>query len=336
MSDSSQVETAIKQIDFESAGDLAGTETTSAHSTTSDYHRLETEWTLWSYPRVTGNKITALCQQRLAEEGADLKDFSPASAAANLYARDLTVQAHFSTVEEFFQAWEKQEKPSAMPCETNIAIFRGQLKPMWEAYPSGGRFVMRLRRFTSKIAPKGGKNYSKVSLDQKSASTSRIKDSALAAFTDRLWENLVFQMIGETFELPELVGAVCSMRAREIVFSLWVTRAENIALRHRIRDHIKNLIEESACDHIITRPVLVQFNAFQARLREQQRDILAKVTRSKASGRQQGTSTGGSVSTALETVFSAKPCYYLSSLNPQQSSSAAKAETGNILVAADC
>eukprot|EP01057_Protomagalhaensia_wolfi_P001062 Protomagalhaensia_wolfi_Nauph_80__1061@NODE_1618_length_1440_cov_113_633119_g1253_i0_p1_GENE_NODE_1618_length_1440_cov_113_633119_g1253_i0NODE_1618_length_1440_cov_113_633119_g1253_i0_p1_ORF_typecomplete_len302_score26_03IF4E/PF01652_18/1_1e30_NODE_1618_length_1440_cov_113_633119_g1253_i04331338 len=236
-------------------------------------HLLETEWTIWSYPRVTGSKITALCHQQLT--GAEAGDTSPASAAANLYAADLQVRSSFNTVEGFFAAWESMQRPSAMPTETNIAIFRGQLKPMWEAFPNGGRYVIRLRR------PSAGSRWSSRTVE-KGQSTIADRDSPLASFVDHLWENIVFRLIGETFELPEVVGAVCSMRTREAVFSVWITDAEHLVLRHRIRAHLQKVILESQASVNVEEPdlTLLQFNAFSSRLHEQQRDILAKGTRS--------------------------------------------------------
>eukprot|EP01054_Gregarina_sp_Poly1_P002398 Gregarina_sp_Poly_1__2397@NODE_1641_length_3643_cov_244_962808_g1082_i0_p2_GENE_NODE_1641_length_3643_cov_244_962808_g1082_i0NODE_1641_length_3643_cov_244_962808_g1082_i0_p2_ORF_typecomplete_len368_score38_12IF4E/PF01652_18/6_3e29_NODE_1641_length_3643_cov_244_962808_g1082_i01121104 len=318
-----------KQTDFSKAA--------AAGAAADSHHQLETEWTAWTYPRVTGSKIAALCHQRLAQDGADLKDLSPASAAANLYARDLNVRAHFSTVEGFFHAWDKQQKPSEMPSETNLAIFRGHLKPMWEAFPSGGRFVLRLRRPSATAAKSGsrikvGSENSLAEQGQRSI-TMGSKDPVLAEFVNRLWENLVFRLIGESFELPELVGAVCSMRAREVVFSLWVTNAENIALRNKIRDHLKKLIEESQSSCESQTAVLVQFNAFHARLREQQRDILAKVTRSRQARYGTSTAESGSVCTALE--FSKPYSCYSVNVTDQQNA-AASAEPNKFLVAADC
>eukprot|EP01055_Gregarina_sp_Pseudo9_P005356 Gregarina_sp_Pseudo_9__5355@NODE_641_length_2433_cov_49_071011_g605_i0_p1_GENE_NODE_641_length_2433_cov_49_071011_g605_i0NODE_641_length_2433_cov_49_071011_g605_i0_p1_ORF_typecomplete_len347_score31_76IF4E/PF01652_18/1_6e30_NODE_641_length_2433_cov_49_071011_g605_i01131153 len=346
MTDNKQVEQAAsKHTDFiiatGSAGEAPAVVEASEgcnHEAAIGAHQLETEWTAWSYPRVTGTKITSLCHQRFAEEGADLKDLSPASAAANLYARDLNIRAHFSTVEDFFRTWEEVQQPSDMPSETNLAIFRDQLKPMWEAFPSGGRFVLRLRRPSAGTSKPGNKS-SKVSGIAAGSNTIGSKDPALAAFVNQLWENLVFRMIGETFELPELVGAVCSMRAREVVFSLWVSNAENIALRNKVRDHLKKLIEESqsCCEPNANYPVLVQFNAFQVRLREQQRDILARVTRSRVGGRQgASTAESGSVCTAMESGL-ASYYYYSANAKGQQTQSTAEVESGKkILVAADC
>lgn len=161
-------------------------------------HKLHDSWTLWWDPR-------------------HLKDSRNISPEA--YAQRLQAIHSFSTVEEFWRAWSWIRLPSNCPPNCNISIFRQGHKPMWENFPNGGMWIMRIRRSLT-IDKRGG---NRVSL------------------ADALWETIVLACIGEAFAMPEVVGAVVSTRNKEIVLSVWNVDNDNPAVQFKVGQKLRDL-----------------------------------------------------------------------------------------------
>eukprot|EP01059_Diplonema_ambulator_P027718 TRINITY_DN4623_c0_g1_i1.p1 TRINITY_DN4623_c0_g1~~TRINITY_DN4623_c0_g1_i1.p1 ORF type:complete len:216 (+),score=62.81 TRINITY_DN4623_c0_g1_i1:378-1025(+) len=97
----------------------------------------------------------------------------------------------FDSLEGFFLIYSSLQRPSALAKQTSYYLFRGELKPTWENYPDGGHWTVSLSK----------------SFDPQQL--------------DRLWEQLVFALIGEEFNSPHLVGAVLSIKKDCTTVSFW-------------------------------------------------------------------------------------------------------------------
>jgi len=94
-----------------------------------------------------------------------------------------------STVEEFWGYYSRLRRPHELTSNTNLHLFRGTTRPMWESFPTGGNWVLRMKKGCSLLA--------------------------------RMWEELLIACIGETFEEPDVLGVVLSIRPKEDALYLW-------------------------------------------------------------------------------------------------------------------
>lgn len=84
---------------------------------------------------------------------------------------------------------------------------------MWEEFPEGGCWIIRIKR---KVA----QNY-----------------------VNRMWENLLIACIGEAFEMPDVVGCVLSTRLKDDVLSVWNLSNRNTEARFRIGEKLKEVLD---------------------------------------------------------------------------------------------
>jgi len=110
----------------------------------------------------------------------------------------------FSTLEDFFHHWVYLKPASDVDRLTDLALFKKGHKPLWEECPNGGVWFFRMKK----------------------------NDEALEK--DSRWEKLVFAMIGEQFDEPNILGAVLSVRARETILELWFNYNKDDTLKGQI------------------------------------------------------------------------------------------------------
>jgi len=149
---------------------------------------LETAWTFWYDKKTTDRKESEQYMEGLKQLGS------------------------FNTVEGFYRHYSFLLRPSEVPRDHNVLLFRKGYRPMWEEFPEGGCWIIRIKR-------KASQNY-----------------------VNRMWENLLLAFIGEEFELPDVVGCVLSTRLKDDVLSVWnLTNRENNA-RFRIGEKLKEVL----------------------------------------------------------------------------------------------
>ncbi|XP_055388995.1 uncharacterized protein LOC129618215 [Condylostylus longicornis] len=85
-------------------------------------HELQTPWTFW-YDRKVRVSYSS------GSGGRKESDMLMDSAH---YAKNLKEIHTFETVEEFYRAFAFIKKPSELPTDFNISLFRRGSKPMWE------------------------------------------------------------------------------------------------------------------------------------------------------------------------------------------------------------
>eukprot|EP00695_Tsukubamonas_globosa_P003288 TRINITY_DN551_c0_g1_i1.p1 TRINITY_DN551_c0_g1~~TRINITY_DN551_c0_g1_i1.p1 ORF type:complete len:231 (+),score=86.91 TRINITY_DN551_c0_g1_i1:99-791(+) len=127
------------------------------------------------------------------------------------FSEGLQLLGSFNTVEEFWRFYVYLLKPSQLPKNVSIHMFRNKMKPMWEEYPNGGCWIVKLKKHSE--------------------------------FADRLWEQLCFACIGEIFEDPDVCGVVFSNRKEEDVVSIWNADNANTTVRFRIGEKLKQILQ---------------------------------------------------------------------------------------------
>lgn len=150
---------------------------------------LETAWTFW-YDKKT----------------SDRKE-------SDQYMEGLKQLGSFNTIEGFYRHYTFLLRPSEFPRDHNVLLFRRGYKPMWEEFPEGGCWIIRIKR--------------KVSM----------------SYVNRMWENLLLACIGEAFEMPDVVGCVLSTRLKDDVLSVWNLSNRDTPARFRIGEKLKEVLD---------------------------------------------------------------------------------------------
>lgn len=196
---------------------VAQEEATTTPAAGKPLHPLQTRWTFWCDRKVR-------LPNRKESDGL---------MSSEHYARNLKKIHTFGTVEEFYRAFTFIKRASELPTDYNISLFREGHLPMWEEFPSGGMWIVRVKRGqTVEAAPKRkGKG-------AKSVSTTPPQQVPLI---DVMWECLVLACVGEVFAIPHIVGCVLSIRNKENVLSLWNVDNENPEVRLRIGQKFREL-----------------------------------------------------------------------------------------------
>eukprot|EP00916_Digyalum_oweni_P014623 GHVL01023989.1.p2 GENE.GHVL01023989.1~~GHVL01023989.1.p2 ORF type:complete len:282 (+),score=38.86 GHVL01023989.1:42-848(+) len=151
-------------------------------------HPLETAWTIWYDVR------------------ADIK------LDADNYADTLKEVGTFNTVEGFFRMFSNINKASDLPRNVNLHVFRHGNIPMWEEFPHGGSWILRVRKKSADVV-------------------------------NRMWEDLVIACISEAFEMHEVVGIILSVRSKEDIFSIWNdSNQKQPQVRFKIGERLKEIL----------------------------------------------------------------------------------------------
>eukprot|EP00300_Choanocystis_sp_HF-7_P022167 c21330_g1_i1.p1 GENE.c21330_g1_i1~~c21330_g1_i1.p1 ORF type:complete len:249 (+),score=38.00 c21330_g1_i1:28-747(+) len=129
------------------------------------------------------------------------------------YLDNLNHLCCFNSVESFWRYYCYLIKPSNLR-EANLHLFREAYLPMWESFPNGGCWIL-------KVWKKSG--------------------NAI----DHVWEAIVLAAIGELFEEPDLVGVVLSSRSRQIMISVWNRDNQSESVRFAIGEKLKQLLSLS-------------------------------------------------------------------------------------------
>eukprot|EP01066_Platyproteum_vivax_P009471 Platyproteum_vivax@DN4171_c0_g1_i1.p1 len=170
-------------------------------------HPLETAWTLW-YDVRTDRQMDA--------EG---------------YASTLKAIGEFNTIEGFYRHFCWLHKASSLPRNTNIFVFRKGCIPMWEEFPEGGSWIVRVKK------------------------TSRCPD-----ILNKMWEDLVLACICESFEMPEVVGVVLALRKDDIL-AVWNDCNHNSQVRFSIGEKLKGTLA-------LDQQTLIQYKDFMTAMRD--------------------------------------------------------------------
>ena len=136
------------------------------------------------------------------------------------YKSQLQKLAVFDTVEGFWKIYCYLKRPSALDLNVNLYLFRDgpSIVPMWEAFPRGGCWILKVKK----------------------------KRDLGASVLGKMWQELVIGAIGEMFEEPDVVGiSVCIRRAEDLI-SVWNADNRNDEIRFRIGEKMKLILDLEA------------------------------------------------------------------------------------------
>jgi len=97
--------------------------------------------------------------------------------------------------------------------DIDVSIFKKGYKPLWENCPDSGSWFIRFN-----------KNEDQAEIDLK-------------------WEKLIFALIGEQFEEPDMIGAVLSIRGRETIIELWFNLCKSETIKNKSAQNLRQLIQ---------------------------------------------------------------------------------------------
>lgn len=135
-----------------------------------------------------------------------------------------------SSVEEFWSYYSHMAPISDLPLPSDYHLFKDGIKPMWEdeVNKDGGKWIVRLRK----------------------------------GVVVRFWENLVFALIGEQFDVDdEICGAVVSSRFHEDILSVWNRTSSKSEVTMKIKDTLKLVLQ-------LPSTVVMEYKAHNASLRD--------------------------------------------------------------------
>jgi translation initiation factor 4E len=117
----------------------------------------------------------------------------------------------FETVEDFWRHYIHIKRPSQLDVLHNLYLFREDLKPMWETFPDGGCWILKVKKSSG--------------------------------VTSKLWQDLVFACVGELFEEPTVAGIVLAVRAKDDIISIWnSSNSKNVEMRFLIAEKLKKIL----------------------------------------------------------------------------------------------
>jgi len=164
---------------------------------------LQTKWTFWFDKK-------ELVPPVVPTHGG-VTDWQEQQQATTHYRDQLQRIGHFETIDEFTKLYAFLAQPSKVPTKSsNYHMFRHEIVPMWESYPQGGCWMIKIKKNPELL--------------------------------DRLWEQLVFATICEEFQEPNVVGIVLSIRAREDVLSVWNRDSNNQRAKAAIGERFKEIL----------------------------------------------------------------------------------------------
>lgn len=86
---------------------------------------------------------------------------------------------------------------------------------MWESYPRGGCWILKIRKK---------------------------KDSG-SSVLGKMWQEMIIAAIGESFDEPDIAGISICIRRNEDLISVWNCDNRNDAIRFRIGEKIKQVLD---------------------------------------------------------------------------------------------
>ncbi len=143
--------------------------------------------------------------------------FANANATTVEYRNRLHKIGAFDTIEGFWKLYCHLKRPSQLDQNVNLYLFRDgpQIAPMWEAFPKGGFWILKIKK----------------------------KRDSGVNILGKMWQDLVLSLIGENFEDPSVVGISISIRKSEDLISVWISDSRNEDVRFGIGQKLKIVLD---------------------------------------------------------------------------------------------
>lgn len=128
------------------------------------------------------------------------------------YAQRLLEMSKVATLEDFFSSYLFIKSVDNIDRHNDLALFKSGYKPMWESCPDSGCWFIRFKQ----------------------------NDDPLEI--DLIWEKLLFGLVGEQFEEPNMLGAVLSLRGRETIIELWFNYFKDTSMKNKVAAKMRSLL----------------------------------------------------------------------------------------------
>ncbi|MCQ2820313.1 MAG: eukaryotic translation initiation factor EIF4E family protein [archaeon] len=124
----------------------------------------------------------------------------------------------FNTMEDFFKTYMFLRPINEIERNNEIGLFKNGYQPLWESCNEGGIWFCRFS----------------LAKDQKTVNL--------------YWEKVIFFLVSEKFEEPNILGAVLSIRGRETIIEVWFNYFGRESIKNKIGDKFRKLFssEESS------------------------------------------------------------------------------------------
>merc|ERR1711879_155820 len=132
----------------------------------------------------------------------------PKTSTDETYESKLRKLGSFNTLSGFQNIYAHIVRPCDLPKDSNYSVFRDDLKPMWETFPSGGCWNLHIVKNNKKLS--------------------------------QLWEQLLLATLGELFEEPAVIGIMVSKRSKEDVLSVWI-KSSSKNIRFNVGEKFKEV-----------------------------------------------------------------------------------------------
>jgi len=123
------------------------------------------------------------------------------------------MSAEFNTLEDFFKYYVYLKATPEIERNTDLGLFKVGYQPLWESCPDGGCWFIRFK-----------KNEDPIDIDL-------------------YWEKLIFALIGEQFDEPNMLGAVFSIRGRETILELWFNFFKIEKMKDSVAQKLRYLLQ---------------------------------------------------------------------------------------------
>ena len=124
---------------------------------------------------------------------SSLENLSKSQTSNNQYEKELLLLYEVRTVQQFFNSYSYLSKLSEIQRNDSLSFFRIGRKPMWEACPSGGCWIIKIQRNEGDRA-------------------------------DLYWETLLIECIRGGFS-KDIDGIMALGKHREIILQIWMHEA---------------------------------------------------------------------------------------------------------------
>lgn len=181
----------------------AGVSPSRAAPARSAEHRLETSWSLW-YDKKMARRASGGPKQS--------------------YKDNLRMMGSFKTLEEFWRFYVHLKRPSDLVRDVNLYLFREGCTPMWEEFPDGGCWILKVKKHTGVLS--------------------------------KMWQDLVLGAIGECFEEPGVVGVALAIRTGNDMLSVWHRNNANEGTKFFIGEKLKTILN-------LDKDILVEYKTFK-------------------------------------------------------------------------
>lgn len=156
-------------------------------------HALQTGWCFWYDKKEPYNKVDPIT-----------------------YRSKLIKLGSFDTIEQFWKLYCHIKRPSLLDLNVNLYLFRdGNHAPLWEAYPRGGCWILKIKK----------------------------KTDVGASVLGNMWQDIVLAAIGEAFEEPDVVGISVCIRKNEDMLSVWNSDSRNTDIKFNIGEKMKQFLD---------------------------------------------------------------------------------------------